>query len=294
MPLTNAGMAIYADDTTMYVSGGSSEEVNKMLQRELMLVSDWVIENKLKLNVSKTKCMILGSKHALRSEQKLCLSLNGAVIEQVKEAKLLGVTIDKTLTWSTHINNIVIKMSNGISNIRRSARFLTDTTIKLVIQSLVLSHLDYCPAVWSNTAKQELVKLQLAQNRAARLALHCSIRSNVNEMHERLSWMKVEDRLACSLILYLNNICISRKPISLFSQLLPTNVRHDHDTRQAISSRFTLPQPRTNALRKTVLYRAVVHWNRLPHYLILNRNKVGFKKKLKDAVISKEIRLSPI
>ena len=77
-------------------------------------------------------------------------------------------------------------MINGIYAIRRSAHLLTNTTIRLVIQSLVLSNMDYCPVIWSSASKQELGKLQLAQNRAARLALHCSVRSSVDAMNARL------------------------------------------------------------------------------------------------------------
>ncbi len=39
--------------------------------------------------------------------------LCGADIKEVVEARLLGVTIDETLSWATHINNIVTKMSRG-------------------------------------------------------------------------------------------------------------------------------------------------------------------------------------
>lgn len=41
-------MGIYADDTTMYVSSESIEHVNEVLQLELKLVSEWIMENKLK------------------------------------------------------------------------------------------------------------------------------------------------------------------------------------------------------------------------------------------------------
>lgn len=38
--------------------------------------------------------------------------------------------------------------------------------------------------------KKEINKLQLAQNQAARLALHCSVRTNVDHIH--LAWIKVD------------------------------------------------------------------------------------------------------
>lgn len=47
--------------------------------------------------------------------------------------------------------------------------FMTQASRVLVVQSLVLSHLDYCPVVWSGAAKKPLSKLQVVQNKAARL-----------------------------------------------------------------------------------------------------------------------------
>jgi hypothetical protein len=48
--------------------------------------------------------------------------------------------------------------------------------------------------MWSGATKKDLGKLQLAQNRAARLALGCVQRANINYMHVNLSWLKVEER----------------------------------------------------------------------------------------------------
>ena len=103
--------------------------------------------------------------------------------------------------------------------------------------------------------------------------------------------MRVDERLACSLILFLNNVCSSQKPFSLFSQLIPANERHDYNTRQALSGHFILPAPQTNALKKTVIYRAIAFWDVLPPNLILARNTFSFKRKLKEAIIKKEITL---
>src|SRR4029434_6440262 len=57
------------------------------------------------------------------------------------------------------------------------------------------------------------------------------------------------------------------------------------------SGHFTFPLPRTNALKKTVMYRAIAYWNVLPSYLTLTRNKCDFKRKLKAERIRKEIRV---
>ena len=51
----------------------------------------------------------------------------------------------------------------------------------------------HCSVAWSGATKKDLGTFQLAQNRAARLALGGTQRAN-NNMHVNLSWLKVEER----------------------------------------------------------------------------------------------------
>ena len=43
-------------------------------------------------------------------------------------------------------------------------------------------------------------RLQLAHNKAALLTLNCTPRTNINNMHESLSWLRVEEKLTTSLL----------------------------------------------------------------------------------------------
>ena len=62
--------------------------------------------NKLKLNVSKSNCMLIGSRQ--RSSGKcLHLMLNGDVLRQTSAIKYLGVYIDQHLTWNAHIDYVL-------------------------------------------------------------------------------------------------------------------------------------------------------------------------------------------
>ena len=125
--------------------------------------------------------------------------------------ELLGVTLDCKLSWSKHIDAVVAKMGTSLSIIVQCYAFLTTST-RQVLQALVLSHLDYCSVVWSGATKKDLRKLQLAQNRAARLALGCTQRANTNNMHVNLSWLKVEERLISSLLLFMRGIDMLNAP----------------------------------------------------------------------------------
>lgn len=155
--LNTAHMAMYADDTTIYSAGRTIDEFRN-LSKEMKLVSEWVSCNKLILNVPKTTSMVIRSNHSLRSNQ-IDVLINNQSIKQVNEVKLLGIIIDHPLSWDIHIKRIISKIGNILSVIRRCSKYLTTQTTKQVIQALVLSHMDYCTAVWSNTSLANIRKL---------------------------------------------------------------------------------------------------------------------------------------
>lgn len=107
-------------------------------------------------------------------------------------------------------------MGRGISVVKRCAHLLPLNTIKQVIQALILSNLDYCPVVWSNVTTNKLKKLQMVQNKAARIALR-EYRTNVAAMHNCLTWLLVKNRLLYSLLVFTRNILVTKTPSILYN-----------------------------------------------------------------------------
>ena len=130
-------------------------------------------------------------------------------------------------------------MGRGLAILKRCSDFLPPHSKKKVLQALVLSNLDYCPAVWSSAARKDLVKLQPAQNRVAHLALHCNQRADINTMHASLSWLRFEERLTASL-LFIRNIDVLKIPNCLHSQLAYSSDTHTYPTRHATRGPFTV------------------------------------------------------
>ena len=132
---------------------------------------------------------------------------------------------------------------------------------------LVLSYLDYCPAMCPSDTKKDLVKLRLAQDRAAHLALHCNQRANINTMHASLSWLRVEERLTASFLIFIRNIHLLNIPSCLHRQLTHSSDTHTYPTRHATRGLFTVPKFKTNSRKRTVLHRAIIAWNSVPSHI---------------------------
>ncbi|KAK6322588.1 hypothetical protein J4Q44_G00073800, partial [Coregonus suidteri] len=114
-----------ADDSTIYASATTANEVTETLNKELQSVLEWVASNKLVLNISKTKSIVFGTNHSLSSRPQLNLVMNGVAVEQVEETELLGSTLDCKLSWSKHIDSMVVKMGRSLSVIKKCSAFLT-------------------------------------------------------------------------------------------------------------------------------------------------------------------------
>ena len=105
-------MYVYADDSTLYMSAQTVEEIPSALNKELQMVFKWISDNKPVLIISKTKSIVFGTRHSLSSKPQLKLVLNNVAVETVEETKLLE-------SWSRHIDLLVKKMGGNISVVKR-------------------------------------------------------------------------------------------------------------------------------------------------------------------------------
>ena len=95
------------------------------------------------------------------------LFFDSTVIELTEKVRDLGVILDKNLTPTYHINETYRKATNAIRSIGRIRKYLTNKNLKLLVNALVISRLDYCNSILYGLPKRELDKLQRVQNTAA-------------------------------------------------------------------------------------------------------------------------------
>ena len=241
----------------MYKAARSIAGITAALQPDLNMVLEWVIRNKLVMNVLKTKCMVFGSprKLALLPSNSLNLVIGTDSIEQVKETVLLGLHMDQSLTWNLHTNHVVAKQSKNIALLRRHAWAMSHEICKMVVCALVLSVAQYCLPVLANMSESNTGKLQVAQNRACRLILKCSLDTPVKHMHSDLGWLTIRERFATSTLNMFFRILASHELKNIYSSIVPVHSTHKYSTRLSNSCSFKLPKAKTNSKKQTFLYR---------------------------------------
>ena len=107
-----------------------------------------MVQNKsLVFNKDKLLSVLFISKRAIYDRSYLMKS-NCKSIKQKPTTKLLGITFDCNLIWNEQIN-IITKSTYGILRVLKSfKRFTPFTTRKCLVESLVLSRINYCNVVY--------------------------------------------------------------------------------------------------------------------------------------------------
>ena len=89
---------MFADDTSIFISGSDLYMMEKTLNDEMKKVDTWLKVNKLSLNISKIHFMLLKGNKTAHYYPKI--SVDSKYITQVNCIKFLGIMIDDKSTWN--------------------------------------------------------------------------------------------------------------------------------------------------------------------------------------------------
>ena len=95
--LNDSDSLMFADDTSIFLQNKDIKELFDAGNKELQLVDQWLIANRLSVNVSKTKYILFKTVQSKLITKKQTLTLRQNEIEQVKCIKFLGVYIQEHL-----------------------------------------------------------------------------------------------------------------------------------------------------------------------------------------------------
>ncbi|GBP65862.1 Putative 115 kDa protein in type-1 retrotransposable element R1DM [Eumeta japonica] len=109
----------FADDVVLKFSGQSASSIEEDANRALARVHCWGVRNKLRFAPSKTNSMMLTKK--LKYDDPV-VHMNGEQISLVGEIRLLGLIIDRKLTFVPHVAKACKKATNIYKGLTRAAR----------------------------------------------------------------------------------------------------------------------------------------------------------------------------
>ena len=103
---------MYADDTMIYASSVSTAELYAKVNNDLTRVRDWLLANKLSLNVTKTEYMFLTTTFKLSNlERDFPIKIGNNDVKRVQTTKYLGIHLDENLHRNKHVDKLCSKVN---------------------------------------------------------------------------------------------------------------------------------------------------------------------------------------
>ena len=160
--LEDFDIANYADGSTPYTADNNIEFVVNNLERSSSILFKWLNDNYMKVNTGKGHLLVSGNVRATAK-------IDSNYTESEKEQVLLGITIDSSLTFENHINNICKRASQKLNALARVAPYMNMQKRRIIMKSFVTSQFGYCPLIWMFNSRRLNNKINSIHERALRI-----------------------------------------------------------------------------------------------------------------------------
>ena len=159
---------MYADDIKVYgVYGRENQtEIYRALTQSISNMLDWATVWEIPVNLAKTSVVHLGN------GPKMEYKFNGITLKPSCEMKDLGIFIDSSLNFETHINMAVRKAFSALFTICRNIRSNEASVLIKLYKAYVIPILEYGSQIWSPYKRKLQIKVERVQKAFTRILLY--------------------------------------------------------------------------------------------------------------------------
>lgn len=163
----SSDIIMYADDTNIFFSSNSLTFLETEVNEYLAHLSNWLQQNKLRLNASKTTYIIFRPINKPLIEA-VNIKYEGHTIARVKEQKFLGVWFQEELNWSAHVKHLVTALARTVGCLYKISHLVPLWLKRNMYYSLFYSKLTYGILVWGTTTQKNYNQLVVLQKKILR------------------------------------------------------------------------------------------------------------------------------
>ena len=191
---TQNDILFFADDVSLYASHtkDSLPSIQSSLQNDLNEIFKYGQEWAITFNSSKTVQQTFS-----RSQENTApvLSFGGDVIPLKDNHIHLGLTFSKDLRFHLHINEICKKVHKTLNPLYPIAPYIPREILEEIYRTYVRPHFDFYDTVYDgHITLQDSSRLEILQNRAARLVTGTLFRTPTNKLLHDVGWDRLKTR----------------------------------------------------------------------------------------------------
>ena len=280
---------LFADDTSLFTVVQDSNTAASDMNHDLELVRKWANDWRMSFNPDPTKQAVelMFSKKKSVIDHPVIL-FNDMPVMKVDEHKHLGITLDRTLSFSAHIKAAISKTRKGIGMLRFLSRYLPRHTLNELYKLYVRPHLDYgdiiyhnppkvCDFTGSTTLSSLMEKLESVQYSAA-LAITGAWRgTSRDKLYLDLGWESLSLRRWSRRLTLFYKVINNLTPDYTRDPLPPL-----HQVQYSFRERDTIGQirARTEKYKSSFYPHCLSEWNKLDPEIRLSSSVAVFKTKI--------------
>ena len=150
----------FADDTSLFSTVPDPVKCAKVLNDDLLKVSNWAFKWKMIFNpdITKQAQEVIFSRKSQKTDHP-AVYFNDASVEKTSCQKHLGMHLDEKLSFNTHIKDKIAKANKGIGIIRKLSYFLPRESLITIYKSFVRTHIDYGDIIYDQPNNEQFCNM---------------------------------------------------------------------------------------------------------------------------------------
>lgn len=208
-----------------------------------------------------------------------------SVLEFVESYKYLGLWLDPSLSFSTHIHKLQATVKARLAFLFRNKASFTRAAKHTLVKMTVLPALDYGDIIYKMASKAALHKLDVVHHSAIRFATDAPFETHHCDLYKMVDWTSLDTRRLHHWHHFIYKTILGKTP-SYLSSLLHS--RHSsYSTRSCELIKLTAPNSNSAFGEKSFHFAAANDWNNLQSSfkLIALISQTAFKEKLHERVV---------
>ncbi|CAF2986948.1 unnamed protein product, partial [Rotaria sp. Silwood2] len=219
---------LFADDTALWTSSNTTTSLSSRLQQSIDAFQSWCKSWKLKLQPTKTELVHFTVHPRKKYKNSVTVKLDDINIKPSNSTRYLGIIIDKTLNWRSHIHHIESKIAGRISLLRFLNRAAYEPNNKIMLnifKSVAGTIIIYGYPILLTANDKIWERLQIMQNKAIRAALGLPIYTSVEYIHKITNIPKIKEYAVILLQRYIqtatsnNDVVLKNNLQEIFNKL---------------------------------------------------------------------------
>lgn len=269
---------LFADDTMIYFVGRDIIRMQEIVNRDLNNLFDWLCNNKLSLNTSKSGFCLFGRRGRLSGVDVNSININidNQRIKHEVQIKYLGVILDSELNFHAHADYITRKFSKKVNFIARVGKHLSFYTKKLLYNSIAEPHLQFCATLLYSLPAYKIEQLQIIQNRAMRTILKYDRYAHIATMLRVLDMLTVRQKILFNVYVFVFKIKNKLLPSYICDRVKFFGDVHNYQTRHC-NDFILLEKCNSSQMLNTVLFKGLHDFNGLPTHIKNTKKLDTFK-----------------